>query len=341
MNANWQEFLCASGARIEDDQVRHFGDPAAELHAARAATIMSPLSHLGLLELSGPDAATFLQSQLTSDVRHLADGSAQHSAWCSAKGRMLASFLVLRCGPDYLLQLSADLVPFVRQRLSMFVLRSRLSITDRSGERPLIGVAGPQAASALVAAGLPVPAAPLGVTTAAGGLLVRLDSNRFEILASVDAAPELWRRLQARPVGTAAWQWLDIQAGVPLISERTREEFVPQMAGFEQLGAISFRKGCYPGQEIVARTQYLGKVKRHLYRAHCASPMAAGQPIYSAGSPQQPCGMIANAAPAPAGGHDALAIIQESFAAAGNLQLGDPGGVAIAVAPVGPPSATP
>ncbi|TLD44343.1 MAG: tRNA-modifying protein YgfZ [Accumulibacter sp.] len=342
MNANWQEFLRASGARIDQDQVTDFGDAAGELAAARDATIVAPLSHLGLLELNGPDAASFLHNQLTSDVRHLAEGSAQHSAWCSAKGRMLASFLLLHCGPDYVLQLSADLLPFIHKRLSMFVLRSRLSINDRSGEHQVIGVAGPQAESALRTAGLPVPAAPLTIAATGTGLVVRLDDRRFELIASLDATPDWWRQLQgqARPAGTAAWQWLDIQAGVPLITEQTKEEFVPQMAGLEQLGAVSFRKGCYPGQEIVARTQYLGKVKRHLYRAHCASPMTAGQTIHSAGSPQQPCGMVANAAPAPAGGHDALAIIQESFAAAGGLRLGNPGGAAIDVEPVVAPAAT-
>jgi hypothetical protein len=197
MNANWQEFLRASGARIDHDQITDFGDAAAELAAAREATIIAPLSHLGLLELSGPDAASFLHNQLTSDVRHLAAGSAQHSAWCSAKGRMLASFLLLHCDPDYILQLSADLLPFIHKRLSMFVLRSRLSINDRSGERQVIGVAGPQAEGALRAAGLPVPAAPLTVAATGSGLVVRLDDLRFEFIASLDAAPDLWRQLQA------------------------------------------------------------------------------------------------------------------------------------------------
>jgi folate-binding protein YgfZ len=203
---------------------------------------------------------------------------------------MLASFLLLHCVPDYILQLSADLLPFIHKRLSMFVLRSRLH-QRRSGERQeLIGVAGPQAEGALRAAGLPIPASPLTVAAAGSGLVIRLDDLRFEIHRQPrrTAVRDLWRQLQAlaRPAGTAAWQWLDIQAGVPLINEQTREEFVPQMANFEKLGAVSFRKGCYPGQEIIARTQYLGKVKRHLYRAHSASPLTAGQAIYSLGEPR-------------------------------------------------------
>lgn len=342
MNSIWQEFLRACGAGIENDLVTDFGDPVAERAAVGEQTIVAPLGHLGLLQVSGPDAAGFLHNQLTSDVKHLAIGSVQHSAWCSAKGRMLASFLVCRSSPeDYQLQLSADLLPLIHKRLQMFVLRSKVAITDRSGQRELIGLAGPQAELALQAAALPIPAAPLSASWFADGEVIRLAGSRFEIAARGDAVPAFWQslRVHARPVGPSVWQWLDIQAGITLISERTREEFVPQMANFEQLGAVSFHKGCYPGQEIVARTQYLGKVKRHLYHAHSLSPMRAGQAIYSPANPQQPCGMIANGAPAPSGGHDALAIIQENFAAGGDLRLGTPGGAPLDIKPLSSPAA--
>lgn len=333
MNASWQEFLCASGARINQDLVTDFGDAAAELAAARAATIVAPLAHLGVIEVGGPDAATFLHQQLTSDVKHLADASAQYSAWCSAKGRMLASLLVVRCGPVYQLQLSQDLLAAIDKRLRMFVLRSKVSIADQCGGRQIIGVAGPRAEAVLGAAGLPTPPEALGCSAFADGLVIRLDQQRFELVVAAEAAPAIWQGLQpeARPVGTGVWQWLDIAAGVPLITDRTREEFVPQMANFERLGGVSFQKGCYPGQEVIARTQYLGKVKRHLYRAHSGSPMAAGAAIYSPTNPEHPCGMVVNAAASPAGGFDALAIVQESFVSAADLQVGSPGGVAVAL----------
>lgn len=336
MNASWQDFLCASGARITQDVVVDFGDAGTELLAARDATIVSPLTHLGLIEVGGADAASFLHQQLTSDVKHLADAAAQHSAWCSAKGRMLASFLVFRSGPNYQLQLSADLLPAIDKRLRMFVLRSKVSISDQSDCRQIIGVAGPRAEAALAAAGLPTPSAPLSGSIFAKGMVIRLDKQRFELVVATEAAAVLWQRLQpqARPVGTAVWQWLDIDAGVPLITNGTREEFVPQMANFERLGGVSFHKGCYPGQEVIARTQYLGKVKRHLYRAHSRSPMGAGTAIYSPANPEHPCGMVANAAAAPAGGFDALAIVQESFVSAADLQLGAPGGAAIDLQPM-------
>jgi folate-binding protein YgfZ len=215
----------------------------------------------------------------------------------------------------------------------MFVLRSKVTITDRSGFQELIGLAGPQAATVLQTVNLPVPATPLSSSTFAAGVVISLDAGRFEVVVDSRAAPSLWQELRshARPVGTTAWQWLDIRAGVPLITARTKEEFVPQLANFEQLGGVSFHTGCYPGQEIIARTQYLGKVKRHLYRVHSASPLAAGNAIYSPANPEHPCGMVANGAPAPEGGYDALAIVQENFVAAEDLELSSPGGPRVRV----------
>ena len=328
MNPNWQEFLGASGARIDNGVVDNFGDAAAELAAARDATVIAPLSHLGLLECTGEEAKTFLHNQVTSDINHLGADAAQHSAWCSGKGRMVASFLLFRSGPDFLIQLSADLVPMIHKRLQMYILRAKVKVADLSGSRELIGLSGPQAEAALLAAKLPLPGKALDSAAFEHGKVIRLDTTRFEIIVASDAAPELWRQLaaSARPVGTPAWQWLDIKAGIPLIGAATKEEFVPQMANFDQLGGVSFHKGCYPGQEVIARTQYLGKVKRHLYRIAASAPLAAGNPIYSPENPEHPCGMVANAAPAPDGGYVALAVIQEVFVDAGDLELGAPGG---------------
>jgi folate-binding protein YgfZ len=327
MNANWQDFLTASGACIDNGVVSNFGDAAAELAAARDATVIAPLAHLGLLSCSGDEAKTFLHSQVTSDINHLNVNAAQHSAWCSGKGRMVASFLLFRNGPDFQIQLSSDLVAMIHKRLQMYVLRAKVKITDLSASRELIGLSGAQAEAALQAAGLPVPARLLDTAAFTDGTVIRL-ATRFEIVVASDAAADLWQRLaaNARPVGTPVWQWLDIQAGIPLITDATKEEFVPQMANFDQLGGVSFHKGCYPGQEVIARTQYLGKVKRHLYRISAAVPMTPGNSIYSPENPDHPCGMVANAAPSPDGGYAALAVIQENFVDAGDLELGVPGG---------------
>ncbi|MFZ4538075.1 YgfZ/GcvT domain-containing protein [Propionivibrio sp.] len=336
MNSLWQEFLGASGARIDNGMVADFGDLDSELVAARDATIISPLVHLGMFECAGDDAKTFLHNQVTSDINHLASGSAQHSAWCSAKGRMLASFLLYRNGPDYRVLLSSDLASAIQKRLQMFVLRSKVKIADLSTSHECIGLSGPQSVAALERAGLPSPAKLLETAAFADGHVIRLDTTRLVIVVSSDAAAELWKKLaaSARPAGTPVWQWLDIQAGFPLITDATKEAFIPQMANFDKIGGVSFHKGCYPGQEIVARTQYLGKVKRHLYRIHSAGAISPGEAIYTPENPEHPCGTVASAAPAPGGSFEALAVIQENFVAAGNLALGAPGGQRITIDPV-------
>lgn len=336
MNSYWQEFLTASGACIDDGVVNNFGDAAAERVAARDATVIAPLTHLGLLECAGEEAKTFLHNQVTSDINHLGADTAQHSAWCSSKGRMLVSFLLFRDGPDYLMQLSADLAPAILKRLQMYILRAKVKITNLSVSRELIGLSGEQAEALLQAVKLPVPARPLATAAFDHGKVIRLDATRFEIVVASETAVELWRQLAtgARPVGAAVWKWLDIQSGIPLITDATKEEFVPQMANFDQLGGVSFHKGCYPGQEVIARTQYLGKVKRHLYRINADVPISAGNSIYSPENPEHPCGMVANAAQTPDGGYTALAVIQENFVEAGDLELGAPGGPQIETQPV-------
>jgi len=336
MNPIWQDSLAATGGHIVNGEVSDFGDVQAELATAQMLTIASPLTHLRIMDVAGVDAGAFLHSQLTSDVRHLASDAVQHSAWCSAKGRMLASFLVFRSATAYRLQVAADLQTTIGKRLQMFVLRSQVTIVDRSDREQLIGLSGPQAVLVLEQVGLPAPEVAMTSAPFAAGIVIRLDSARFEIVVDSNAASELWPQLlaYARPVGTPVWQWLDIRAGVPSITRRTAEEFVPQMADFERLGGVSFHKGCYPGQEIIARTQYLGKVKRHLFRAHAAALLAPGDALFSPAAPERPCGMVANAAPAPGGGYDALVVVQEAFAA-GTLDLGAPGGPCLQLEPVG------
>ncbi|WP_153111419.1 YgfZ/GcvT domain-containing protein [Propionivibrio limicola] len=320
MTPRWQEFLGANGARIDSDSglVTDFGDLAAELGAARNATVVSPLTHLGLLEFSGDEAKTYLQNQLTSDVNHLGADQAQHSSWCSAKGRMLASFVVYRDGTDYRTLLSADLLDAIQKRLQIYVLRSKVKIARRSDDFEFVGLSGPEAERALQNAGLPVPSVAMATAAANGATVIRLDDKRFILAIPVDTVSDVWKQLTAiaRPAGTTVWQWLDIQAGIPLISEPTKEAFVPQMVNFDTIGGVSFKKGCYPGQEVIARTHYLGKVKRHLYRFHADGPVAAGNVLHAPGAPDQACGMVANAAPAPDGGYDGLAVVLENDAGA-------------------------
>ena len=323
MNSTWQDFLIASGARIENGQVAHFGDLASELVAARDESIVSPLTHLGLIECSGDEAQSYLQNQLTSDVNHLAEDGAQHAAWCSAKGRMLASFILYRSGKDYRALLSSDLLSDTLKRLQIYVLRSKVKLADLSASNELIGVSGPKAQTAITDAGLTIPANDLETVTFPAGTVIRLSASRFIVVTPADTAATLWEKLaaHARPAGAPAWTWLDIQNGIARISGATKEEFVPQMVNFDQIGGVSFHKGCYPGQEIIARAKYLGKIKRHLYRIQADSAFAEATAIFSPESPDHPCGQVANSAPAPEGGYTALAVVQENFAEAGPLYL--------------------
>ena len=338
MNPLWRSFLESCEAVFADasPELLHFGDAADELKTAQQRTVLVPLTHLGLIEARGDDAKSFLHSQFTSDVNHLAADAAQHSAWCTAKGRMQASFLLWRQEESYQLVLATDLQEAVQKRLQMFVLRAKVKLASLNEETILLGLAGPQAAEALADAALPCPAEPMRTVGAAGVTVLRLDARRFVVAAPQAAMAALWQKLtvKARPAGLPVWRWLDIQAGLPLVTAATREEFVPQMADFEKIGGVSFHKGCYPGQEIVARTQYLGKVKRHLYRLTSGELLQAGADLHSPDNPDQTCGKVVSAAPAPEGGFIALAVVQANFA--DNLRLGSLNGPPVQAVAVNP-----
>ena len=338
MNPDWRSFLESNHAVFQDggDEVSDFGKAAEELQSAVAQTVLVPLTHLGLIEAVGDDARSFLHSQFTSDINHLGADQAQHAAWCSAKGRMQASFLAWREGEAFRLAVAGDLEAASLKRLQMFVLRSKVKLASLSEQRLLLGLAGPQAGAALAEAGLPCPLGPLTTACDARASVVALEANRYLLAVAPQALPELWQQLTrlARPAGVPVWRWLDIQAGFPLVTAATKEEFVPQMADFEKLGGVSFHKGCYPGQEIVARTQYLGKVKRHLYRVRSAQPLLAGTDLHSPENPDQASGKIVSGAPSPAGGYEALAVVQSNFAS--NLHLGARDGATVEAAAVNP-----
>lgn len=324
MNSSWQDFLASCGAALENGIVVNFGEPKAELDATRSGTVLADLSRYGLLTLAGEDAQAFLQGQLSSDLRQVSLARAQYSSYNSAKGRMLATLLLWQSPSGYHLQLAAELAEPVRKRLSMFILRSRVKAADASDRMVRLGVSGP-AAETLAAQHFPqVPRGPLEVAHHGGASLIRLAQERFEIISSPDQGRALWSAIAqgARPVGAACWEWLDIRAGIPWVTATTQEQFVPQMANLEAIGGVSFQKGCYPGQEIVARTQYLGKLKRRMYLAHLDTdiPPEPGDELFSGDLEDQASGMIVNAAPSPDGGYDALAVVQTSSAETGPVR---------------------
>jgi folate-binding protein YgfZ len=337
MNQNWLDFLSAQSACIDAGEAIHFGDARSELSQAQTDTVLAPLTHFSLIRASGEEAAAFLHNLLSNDVQHLDQDHAERASFCSPKGRMLADFLIWREGHDTLLQLSADIQPAILKKLSMYILRSKARLTDAGSEFVLLGLAGSGMGEALKTIGATLPAVPMETSRFSGGTVIRLDEQRCQLVVTASAAEQTWRTLAAaaRPVGTPTWRWLEIAAGVPHIRQATQDEFVPQMANQDLLGGLSFTKGCYPGQEIVARTKYLGKVKRRTYRAridgNCPAP---GTDLYSADLPDQSCGKVIEAAPGPAGGSELLASMLMSSAEGGDIRVGAADGPRLAFLPL-------
>lgn len=333
----WTEFLAAQGATLEGDVVAHFGAPAEELLAARDGAVVADLSHYGLIAFTGEDAQTFLHALITNDLRNLGEKAAVFAAFLSPKGRMLANFLVMKRGADLLLLLPASQREAIQKRLSMYILRSRVKARDASGEWVRLGVSGPGSDTAVAAAlGAAVPEVIMAMARSDNAFAVRLGDQRFDLFVAPDTAAASWAALAAthRPVGAPAWDWLLVNAGIPAVLPATQDHFVPQMANMEALGGLCFTKGCYPGQEIVARSQYLGKVKRRLYLAHVDADAAAGVELFSPDLPDQAAGHVANAAPAPGGGHDVLVVCHSSSEEDGEVHLGSRDGPRLAFRPL-------
>ncbi|HEX5392076.1 MAG TPA: folate-binding protein YgfZ [Rhodocyclaceae bacterium] len=329
MNTTWLEFLAAAGA---GENLESFGDSAAETAAAAQGTVITPLVDLGVIRAGGEEAASFLHNLLTNDVNGLAADAWRRAGFCTPKGRLLADFRIWHEGSDLLLALSADIHVAMLKKLSMYVLRAKVKLSDATAERPLIGLAGPDAAARLAELGAAVPAAGGSVAFAAGTVL-GLGNDRYLLSLQGGQAQAIWQQLstKAKPVGLAAWRSLDVAAGDPRIVAATQEQFIPQMINYVQVGGLSFKKGCYPGQEIVARTQYLGKVKRHMVRARLDGAAAPGDAIYAPETGEQACGNVAVAAPSPQGGTEVLVVAQSSCTAAGELHLGSLTGPTLAL----------
>jgi folate-binding protein YgfZ len=331
----WNDFLLARGASFDGAAVVTFGNPESELAAARDGAIICDLGPLAALRVAGPDATSFLQGQVTSDVQALAPGSLQLSAWCSPKGRVLANFIVRRIDAErFELLLPRLLLEPVRKRLSTFVLRSKVGIDDASAETVRIGIGGPAALDCIAAAVGVVPALHRSAAID-GGTIVALPGSRFIAFAAPAAAPALWERLtDACAAGFPCWRWLTIRAGVPMVLPPTQDQFVPQMLNLDALEGISFGKGCYTGQEIVARTRYLGRLKERLALGHSDIVPAPGARLYAPAFGDQPCGTVINANAAPGGGGEFLFVAQMTAITASLLRLGAVDGPAVSLLPL-------
>lgn len=322
---NWQTSLKEQGAVYDDSFIQHFGDAANELVSTVKENTICDLSHLGLLSLTGDDARTFLQGQVTNDVKQLDGTNAHYSAYCSPKGRMLALFLAFSQDEKLYLQFSQPLIATIIKRLKMYVMRAKVEIDDISDEMIRLGLNGPDITEILKKTVAALPSQDYQIATIDHGLIIKLPSiknhTRYEVIIEAEQAPAFWSMLKAhcKPVGKPCWDWLDIQTGLPDVLQKTQEQFVPQMLNLDILNGINFKKGCYTGQEIVARTHYLGKVKRRTYLAKIASTEqpSAGDKVMDATGNE--AGQIVKAAPNLENGFDALIEMRIEAKDAGNV----------------------
>ena len=327
MNPVWREFLVRQAGNRADGE--DFGSPMEESTAASSNAVIVPLADQGLIGIDGPDAVSFLHVLATNDVEGLDADSIRFAGLCTAKGRLFASFYVWRTESGLVMQVAADIHAALLKKLSMYILRSKVKLTDLGMEMVLLGIGGPNAGALVLQLAGKVPDV-RRLVPMPGGHVMCLDRNRFVLTLEPQAAIDLWSKgaAIARPAGSAAWRWLEIAAGQPRVAAATQEAFVPQMLNMEvaEVGGLVFTKGCYPGQEVVARTQYLGKIKRRMYRVALDAPALPGTDVFTPESAGQHCGAIVNAAPSPDGGFEALLVVQSSGAEAGEVHVGGPDG---------------
>jgi tRNA-modifying protein YgfZ len=334
MKAEWQSFLEKAGAEIENRTVVSFGNIPREQRMIQTGLVMCDLSHQGLISVSGDDASDFLQGQLTNDIRDVSPQHSQLSAYCTPKGRMLSNFRIFKRSDIFYIRLPRTQLEETIKRLRMFVLMSKVSFEDSSDSLVHIGVSGPDVIEQLSSHINELPEQTDDVTQCDGYTVIRLAGRhpRFEIYGEMESIQNLWKKLDVHvaPIGAGPWNLLDILAGIPTIYPETSEAFVPQMVNMQIINGVSFQKGCYTGQEIVARMQYLGKLKRQMYRIYIKTndEVKTGDTLYSSESTSgQGTGTIVDAqADAVDGGYEALAVINISDTEKGKLQLHDENG---------------
>jgi tRNA-modifying protein YgfZ len=259
MNSNWKTFLLNQQTLPNDENRVAFADAA-----NFSENSIYPLTHLAVLSVTGKDAAKLLQGQITCNVNDISEAKSSLAAMCNPKGRAIATFLLVKKSDEFLLILPVELLETVKKRLQMYVLRSDVKITDSSDEFCLLGLCEPehaaQAFSTLIQKGI--------ISISFPGL-----TSRKLLVTDVENATRIWtEQVDSKSFRTGSsneWLYLDIISGIPWVTTATSEEFVPQMLNLDKLGGISFNKGCYTGQEIVARTHYLGKSKREMFLAEC------------------------------------------------------------------------
>jgi folate-binding protein YgfZ len=243
------------------------------------------LNQLGVIRVEGEDAQSMLQNLLTNDVAALAINQSHLSGLCNPKGRLLALFLLLRRSDGYLLILPKAMCAGLQQRLSMYILRSKVTITDASDSMTCMGLT---LATDGIINSRQLPDADYQATEQDGSILIKYpgDQSRFLCVGSPSQLTAFTAELleqQWHMATESDWELLDIEAGLPMIQPETKEQFTTQQVNLDLVNGVSFKKGCYPGQEIVARMYYLGTPSRRMFQAevHTANPINVGDEVTS------------------------------------------------------------
>jgi len=298
MNTEWEKFLSARNATLENNHIENFGHSITEEQHAFSNLVLADLSHYALIKASGDDVTEFLQGQFTNDIKLVTDNLSQLSAYCNPKGRILANFRIFKYKDDFVLRLHADILEPTLKRLRMFIMRSKVELLDCGDELTRIGIAGENATTKLSSIFTTLPENTDESLTENDTTIIKLAGTvpRYEVYGPLETIKTLWETLEndAVSIGKNSWDLLTIRAGIPEIVTATVEAFVPQMVNLQAINSLSFTKGCYPGQEVVARMHYLGKVKRRLYIASAEMdtlPMP-GQPIMTSAEKEEKAGQI-------------------------------------------------
>lgn len=320
MLQQWKQLLENSGAEFENGILSSFGNPDRERRIPPQGDIICDLSHIGIIRVQGEDATDFLQNQLTNDISQVSESQAQLSAWCNPKGRTIATFLVHKKDNNYYLSLTADLMDFVLKRLKMFVMRSKVVLEDVTQLAVHFGFTGSHILQDWDACcDGELPNKDYDAITSNNLSIIKLPGiePRYEVIGDFEKASKLWEKLNVRaaPVSGEAWNYLNIACGLPVISEASREAWVAQMLNLQIINAISFKKGCFPGQEVVARLKYLGKTKRRLYRIEFVTDVtpSIGESIFAKEEDTE-AGKIVNAVLNPDGKIEVLAVLKIAMA---------------------------
>ncbi len=326
MNKNWQEYLLAQGAVLDSNGYLDFQNTTIDATISKQDHCYD-LSHLGLIRANGEDALDFLHGQFTNDLKLVSNEISQLSSYCNPKGRMLAIFRIFKRNDDYYLLLRKDVIEAVLKKLNMFKLMAKVELTDASDELIVMGLSGSNAEILMNKINLPIPenlneSITNNQTTVINSLGTE---SRFLLISPPEEAISNWTELTESCTQTSyeTWELIDIQNGIPHVTAETSEAFIPQMVNLELIGGVNFQKGCYPGQEIVARTHYLGKPNRRMYRITIenSETPSVGTNIFSKADGEQAVGKIVNAQSINDNACEALAVLRTEKETAQDLYL--------------------